>query len=414
MAQLWLLFAIGRQGLPSARVGGGVCSQVAADGPMTSVISLSQSPSNEMELLQLIRGYPQGIKLSSLRQQQNNVTFVNQLLQARRIELQGNPNDPVCKFVEEERAKKLCAVLTDIEIQTVYSKIEESGNYGIWVRDIRLKTNLMKQRVDKALKKLINNGLVKGVKSVAYKTRKLYMLANIVPHRDVTGGPWYTDSEFDEEFVNTLRNIILFSMSKKEYMSAEDVQAEFDSDARYKQILQVQLNIKNILEILDTLYFDGKIEPLEPARRVQDGVRCKFRVRPEPFGKASRLDLSISPCSRCHLFNECTEHGIVSPYTCKYLDRWLGMGMTKEEDAEIYRFNNYDPNLRSSNDSMLIDLTTSTFEKNKHNPGGGAMAMNGGTAASASSSSFYPPGVNDVNKAAFVKSEAAAMDLTSW
>ena len=57
-----------------------------------------------MELLQLIRGYPQGIKLSSLRQQQNNVTFVNQLLQARRIELQGNPNDPVCKFVEEERA----------------------------------------------------------------------------------------------------------------------------------------------------------------------------------------------------------------------------------------------------------------------------------------------------------------------
>ena len=88
--------------------------------------------------------------------------------------------------------------------------------------------------------------------------------------------------------------------------------------------------------------------------------------------------------------------------------------MTEEEDAEIYRFNNYDPNVRSSNDSMLIDLTTSTFEKNKHNPGGGAMAMNGGTAASASSSSFYPPGVNDVNKAAFVKSEAAAMDLTSW
>ena len=215
------------------------------------------------------------------------------------------------------------------------------------------------------------------------------------------------DSEFDEEFVNTLRNIILFSMSKKEYMSAEDVQAEFDSDARYKQILQVQLNIKNILEILDTLYFDGKIEPLEPARRVQDGVRCKFRVRPEPFGKASRLDLSISPCSRCHLFNECTEHGIVSPYTCKYLDRWLGMGMTKEEDAEIYRFNNYDPNVRSSNDSMMIDLTRPTKLE-------GMVATNGGTAASASSSSFYPPGVNDVNKAAFVKSEAAAMDLTSW
>ena len=91
---------------------------------------------------------------------------------------------------------------------------------------------------------------------------------------------------------------------KKEAMSAEDVQIEFDSDARYKQILQVSLGIENILEILDTLYFDGKIEPLEPSTRVEDGVKCKFRVRPEPFGKASRLDLSISPCSRCHLMNE--------------------------------------------------------------------------------------------------------------
>lgn len=395
---------------------------------MASIISppttIQKTPVNAEELLRIIQQYPRGIKLSSLRQQQNNVVFVNQLLQARRIELQGNPNDPLCKYVEEERARRLCAVLTDVEIQTVYSKIEESGNMGIWVRDIRLKTNLMKQRVDKALKKLINNGLVKGVKSIAYKTRKLYMLSNIEPHRDVTGGPWYTDSEFDEEFVERLRNIILFSMSRKESMSAEDVQSEFESDVRYKQILQVSLNIENILEILDTLYFDGKIEPLEPSARVQDGVKCKFRVRPEPFGKASLLDLSISPCSRCHLINECTEHGIISPYTCKYMDRWLGIGMTREEDMEIENFNEYEPsddasaqnknnvNTRiSNNQHMMIDLTTTNGVRSSGNTSIGNMRKKEVNTLLSTTTTTSTNVNNNNNISSFVKSEA---DLTSW
>ena len=397
---------------------------------MASIISapatIHKTPANAEELLRMIQQYPHGIKLSSLRQQQNNVVFVNQLLQARRIELQGNPNDPLCKYVEEDRARRLCAVLTDVEIQTVYSKIEESGNMGIWVRDIRLKTNLMKQRVDRALKKLVNNGLVKGVKSIAYKTRKLYMLSNIEPHRDVTGGPWYTDSEFDEEFVERLRNIILFSMSRKESMSAEDVQSEFESDVRYKQILQVSLNIENILEILDTLYFDGKIEPLEPSARVQDGVKCKFRVRPEPFGKASLLDLSVSPCSRCHLINECTEHGIISPYTCKYMDRWLGIGMTREEDMEIEHFNEYGPsddasahnnnnfnvNTRMSNHHMMIDLTATNGGRNSGNTSVGHMRKNEvNTLLATTTTTTTSTNFNNNNVTSFVKSEA---DLTSW
>jgi hypothetical protein len=37
-----------------------------------------------------------------------------------------------------------------------------------------------------------------------YPTRKIYMLANLEPSVELTGGPWYTDNEFDTEFIKNL------------------------------------------------------------------------------------------------------------------------------------------------------------------------------------------------------------------
>ncbi len=35
------------------------------------------------------------------------------------------------------------------------------------------------------------------------------MLFDAVPAKDITGGPWYTDQEFDHEFIDALNNFIL-------------------------------------------------------------------------------------------------------------------------------------------------------------------------------------------------------------
>lgn len=80
---------------------------------------------------------------------------------------------------------------------------------GIWTRDIKLTTNIPQHNLTKTLKILEQRNLVKAVRSVSSKSKKLYMLFDTVPAKDITGGPWYTDQEFDHEFIDELYRFIV-------------------------------------------------------------------------------------------------------------------------------------------------------------------------------------------------------------
>ena len=45
---------------------------------------------------------------------------------------------------------------------------------------------------------------IKTVQSVREPRKKLYMLYSTEPHRSITGGTWYSDTDFDAEFVNLI------------------------------------------------------------------------------------------------------------------------------------------------------------------------------------------------------------------
>jgi hypothetical protein len=49
--------------------------------------------------------------------------------------------------------------------------------------------------------------LIKRVKSIHQKTQKIWMLMDLTPSANITGGPWYTDNDFDHEFVNEICKI---------------------------------------------------------------------------------------------------------------------------------------------------------------------------------------------------------------
>jgi DNA-directed RNA polymerase III subunit RPC6 len=55
----------------------------------------------------------------------------------------------------------------DNEEKIVYNIIVEAGNKGIWIRDIRFKSNLIPTQLNKILKILENKKLIKAVKSVS-------------------------------------------------------------------------------------------------------------------------------------------------------------------------------------------------------------------------------------------------------
>lgn len=46
--------------------------------------------------------------------------------------------------------------------------------------------------------------MIKSVKSVKFPTRKIYMLSELQPSIELSGGPWYTDNELDTEFIGVL------------------------------------------------------------------------------------------------------------------------------------------------------------------------------------------------------------------
>lgn len=86
-------------------------------------------------------------------------------------------------------------------------------NRGIWTRDIKLASNIPQHMLTKTLKILEQRSLIKSIRSVVSKSKKLYVLFDVVPAKSVTGGPWYSDQEFDHEFVSELSNFIVHVVS---------------------------------------------------------------------------------------------------------------------------------------------------------------------------------------------------------
>src|SRR3954452_25500689 len=66
----------------------------------------------------------------------------------------------------------------------IYSYIDSSQREGIWTRTLAQRSNLHRGLMAKCLKSLESKGLIKAIKSVKYPTRKIYMLAHLIPSED--------------------------------------------------------------------------------------------------------------------------------------------------------------------------------------------------------------------------------------
>lgn len=96
---------------------------------------------------------------------QNRVASINQLLTQGFIEVLTKGNALLYRLKDASK-KSTVPKGADNEEKIVYSIIEEGGNRGIWIRDIRVKSNLIMTQLNKILKNLENKKLIKAVKSV--------------------------------------------------------------------------------------------------------------------------------------------------------------------------------------------------------------------------------------------------------
>lgn len=71
--------------------------------------------------------------------------------------------------------KSTLNVGADSEEKVVFKIIEEAGNKGIWIRDIRVKSNINVTQLNKVLKSLETKKIIKAVKSVTVSIKKVYL-----------------------------------------------------------------------------------------------------------------------------------------------------------------------------------------------------------------------------------------------
>ena len=249
---------------------------------------------------------------------------INELLSQRKIELFRRGDALVYARVREEHAAKFKGLST--EDMLVYQIIQHAGNGGMWTKELKARSNLPAPQITKIFKTLEARKLIKAVKHVAQQNRKVYMLFELEPSREITGGAWYTEHEYDAEFINVLREQCVKFIYSKEKVTLEEV-SDF---VRQSKLSHVELGADDVLQIVNTLVYDGKVDKIED-ESVDDGMAdapdeafvrktyyCKAAL-PIPESNA----YSDVPCGVCPVINECRPDGLINPISCEYMTAWL-------------------------------------------------------------------------------------------
>ncbi|XP_046685156.1 DNA-directed RNA polymerase III subunit RPC6 [Homalodisca vitripennis] len=261
---------------------------------------------------------------------EQRVSIVNKLIAQGLLDLFNSSSGLVYKIKAASSTSSEKLKGADNEERVVYNIIEEAGSKGIWIRDIRFKSNLIMTTLGKILKQLEGKKMIKAVKSVAASKKKVYMLYNLEPDRSLTGGAWYCDQDFEAEFVDVLnQQCYRYLQQRKEktipvaaksgplvaqtmaYATSKDVW-KFITELG---ISKVQLSEDDIRTILDTLLYDGKVERI-------------LNVTGEYLYQAMESYLPPPgivrmPCGICPVMRNCSEIGAVNPTKCTYLSEWL-------------------------------------------------------------------------------------------
>ena len=297
----------------------------------------------ETAILEQCKLHPEGIPDVDLAAKISHIPVtdravaINRLLSQRKLQIFKDGDALVYKEVKQDEAVKFKGLSS--EDLLVYQIIQQSGNTGIWTKELKQKSNLPQTQIGKIFKSLEARKLIKAVKHVAQQNRKVYMLYELEPSREITGGAWYTEHEYDAEFIHVLREQCVKFILARGKVTLEDV-CDF---VKQTKLSHVELGQEEVLQIVNTLVYDGKVDaheeleldkerdPDDPAGEhggdddddldYMENVIVVYRPASLPIPKSSAF--TAVPCGVCPVFQECAPGGLVSPETCQYMQDWL-------------------------------------------------------------------------------------------
>ena len=307
----------------------------------------------EQRILELCTQNPDGINDLILQHHmpqvsaQQRLAALNRLLSLGKLDLLKSAQlGIVYRLKDNLDPSSLMTNNSDMDEKLVYTVIKESGNKGIWVRDISIKTNVKSTALNKTLKSLETKKLIKSVPSVNANKKKVYMLFDLEPDRTITGGAWYSGKEFESEFVEILNEQCYYYLKEIKQKANENSSGKFNLNdplarrtSSYATVKEIRDYIKNlgiskvdlssddIETILNTLVYDGKAErnvmstsTLSASSSNNENV---FLYRAVDSTLAKGSSFVRTPCGICPLIDNCYPGGLIQPLTCVYMKEWL-------------------------------------------------------------------------------------------
>lgn len=285
------------------------------------------------QLVALAKSKPSGISNDDIKTHLGSVPpairvlAVNKLIQQEMLDILKRGEALIYRL--KDPAKKSSAPSDmDNEERIIYNIVEEGANTGIWIRDIRVKSNLIMTQLNKILKNLETRKLIKAVKSVNASKKKVYMLYNLEPDRSVTGGAWYQDSDFEAEFVDVLnQQCFRFLQMRREnakklkegpitvQMKTLCAVSEVHKFISELGISKIKLDEEDLETILKTVVYDGKAQRVLQADGSYLYKAVDSLLPPE--------GLVQTPCGICPVISNCSDVGSITPKTCAYMSEWL-------------------------------------------------------------------------------------------
>ncbi|CDJ43060.1 DNA-directed RNA polymerases III, 39 kDa polypeptide, putative [Eimeria tenella] len=204
----------------------------------------------------------------------------------------------------------------------VYCAVELAGNTGVWTADIRKSTGLQTHIIQRGVKNLCENlQLIKPVKSIHVKNRKMYILSHMEPAKEIAGGSFYTNGEFNEQLVEQLRDRL----------------AVFLCNARSSTFSSLVAFVRSSGDVAGSAFTDEDISQLVATLECEDKV-ARIRTGTETtfvWNQSENLHLlDTVPCIGCPLVGDCSAHGKVNPRDCTYLSHWLGLDVDVDVRGE--------------------------------------------------------------------------------
>ncbi|KAA0194350.1 hypothetical protein HAZT_HAZT000313 [Hyalella azteca] len=227
--------------------------------------------------------------------------------------------------------------LNKLLAKAVYEIIERSGSFGIWARKIRAESNLHLNVVDRVLKRLESKKLIKSINSVQAPKKKFYLVSSIEPDHSLTGGAFYSDNQFDSNFVEVLMDTCYKYLATKlksaeaehgkdgpltVVNAAKVTSKEMQEYIERVKLAKIALSVQDVEKLLDTLELDGVVRSCSGGyggKAGGGGVKL-WRAVPDCTPTPHLL---YAPCGVCPMAHRCCDMGSITPQSCRYLEEWL-------------------------------------------------------------------------------------------